>query len=235
MEAAPYLATSFFGSSNAKAPDAAWERMLEHCLYPTLAFIPPLIASYCITVLIFQKYTNWKGLKLQKLAGQLSMYPAFVGLIWYSHATLIDYRYWQLDNYQLRQDTSTVECDLFANLYIACNIVQAIGQMQTERPPLLHQLMGHHVLSILCYTSGFYFDRFRWWTAFAGVCELTNLFLVPVFACKEYFPEWKVQVRYIVSVFVWCEHFQHLVCKKWLHDHVFTCFCLHNPSFVGIS
>ena len=184
----------FFGSADVKAPDGVTERMLEQCIYPTLAFIPPLLASYGVAVLILKTYTDWKGLKIQKLAGQLSMYPAFFGLIWYSHATLLDHRFWHLNNYRLRQETSASECDIFANLYIACNIVQAIGQIQTERAPLVYQLMGHHVLSILCYVSGFYFDRFRWWTSFAGICELTNLFLVPVFACKEYFPEWKVEV-----------------------------------------
>ena len=189
------LGTHFFGSSSVQAPDHAWERLLHQCVYPTLTYIPPLLALYAVSVWLLQRYTDWKGLKLQKLAGQLSMYPAFFVLIWYSHATLLhDGYFWHLDQYRLRQETSTTECDIFANLYIACNIVQALGQIQTERAPLVYQLLGHHVLSILCYASGFYFDRFRWWTAFAGVCELTNVFLVPVFACKEYFAQWKVEV-----------------------------------------
>mmetsp|Transcript_39967 Transcript_39967/g.73782 ORF Transcript_39967/g.73782 Transcript_39967/m.73782 type:complete len:205 (+) Transcript_39967:434-1048(+) len=71
----------------------------------------------------------------------------------------------------------------------AANIVQAIGQAQTEKSPLLYQLMAHHVLSVACYTSGFYFNRFRWWSTFAGCSEITNLFLVPLVASKEYFPD----------------------------------------------
>ena len=63
------------------------------------------------------------------------------------------------------------------------------------RPCSFNSWFIQHVLSILCYASGFYFDQFRWWTALAGICELTNVFLVPVFACKEYFSEWKTQVR----------------------------------------
>lgn len=187
---------SLFGTNLASAPPGAHERLLYACILPSLGFIPPLLLSYGVSVLILRTYTNWRGLKLEKLAGQLSMYPPFLFLIWYSHATLLDHRFWKLDNYGLRQESSASECDLFANLYIACNIVQAIGQIKTERPPLLYQLMAHHALSIWCCASAFYFDRFRWWTAFAGVCELTNLFLIPVFACKEYFPQWKIQTWY---------------------------------------
>lgn len=188
---------AFFGSFHVAPPENAWERMYQQCIIPVLSYIPPLLASYGIAVFLLTKFTDWRGLKLQKLAGQLSMYPAFFVLVYTSHATMFDTRFWQLDGYATRVEQADKACDVFANFYIAVNIVQAIGQLQTEKPPLLYQLMGHHVLSIACYGSGFYFDKFRWWTAFAGLCEITNIFLVPVFACKEYFPEWKTQIWYL--------------------------------------
>ena len=105
--------------------------------------------------------------------------------------------YWGLENGTVRQQQSDAWCDLFANFYIAVNIVQALGQIQTEKPPLLYQLMAHHVLSIFCYAGGFYFDRYRWWTTLAGCCELTNLFLVPVFLSKDYFPQWRKETWFL--------------------------------------
>ena len=96
----------FFGSSNVSAPIHPTQRMLDNCIYTTLQFVPPLLLSYFITTLILQKYTTWKGLKLQKLAGQLSRYPAFAVLIYYSHVTLLDTRFWNFSNYALRQSTS---------------------------------------------------------------------------------------------------------------------------------
>jgi len=188
---------AWFGSSNVSPPEDAWDRVYQKCVIPVLSFIPPLLASYGISVLLLTKCTDWRGLKLQKLAGQLSMYPAFFVLIFTSHAMMFDQRFWKLDNYAVRVEESDAFCDVFANFYIAVNIVQAIGQIQTEKPPLLYQLMAHHLLSIACYGSGFYFDKFRWWTSFAGLCEITNIFLVPVFACKEFFPEWKREGWYL--------------------------------------
>ena len=193
----PSWAAHWFGTYAAQAPGDVGTRMREGCIYPTLALIPPLLISYGFAVLILRTYTTWRGLKLEKLAGQISMYPAFLVLIWQSHTTLVVYpRFWDLDQYAWRQQGTVAECDFFATLYIACNFVQAVGQIKTEKSPLREQLMIHHALSIACYASSFYFDQFRWWTALAGICELTNLFLIPVFACKEFFPEWKTHVSY---------------------------------------
>lgn len=198
-QSSPLSFSSFFGSARISddAVVGSWERVLQECVRPVLCYIPFLLASYAVTRLLLQRFTDWRGLKLQKLAGQLSMYPAFFVLIYTSHATMLDHRFWHRDSYHYRFRHSALECDVFANFYIATNIVQAIGQLQTEKPPLLYQLMAHHVLSVACYTAGFYFDRFRWWTAFAGCCEITNVFLVPVFACKEYFPQWRKQRWYL--------------------------------------
>jgi hypothetical protein len=185
----------FFGSS--RVSEGSWERVMQECLRPVVVlYIPMILAWYGLTVLLLKRQTTWRGLKLQKLAGSLSMYPAFIVLIYTSHATMLDHRFWTVA-YDQRLHKSAYECDVFANFYIATNVVQAIGQLQTEKPPLLYQLMAHHVLSVTCYAAGFYFDRFRWWTAFAGCCEITNLFLVPAFACKEYFPEWRRQTWYL--------------------------------------
>jgi len=123
----------------------------------------------------------------------LSMYPAFFALIWSSHATLMESIFWQ--GPEQRMTSSSAGCDFFASLYIATNLVQAIGQLQTESGPLLWQLMAHHVMSIFCYGCGFYFDRFRFWTAFGGASEITNLCLVPVQAAKE-LPEIRKQTWY---------------------------------------
>jgi len=88
-------------------------------------------------------------------------------------------------------------------VYIASNLVQALGQLQTESGALVWQLMAHHLLSIACFAGGFYFDRFRFWTAFAGLCEITNLFLVPVFAAKD-IPEIKAYRWYTANgVLLW--------------------------------
>jgi len=173
----------------------SWERVLAQCVKPVLMYIPMLMACYGISILILKRYTDWSGIKLQKLAGSLSMYPPFLVMIFTSHATILDPTFWSSTG--ARFEHSSYYCDVFANFYIATNIVQAIGQIQTEKPPLLYQLMAHHVLSVACYAAGFYFDRFRWWTAFAGCCEITNLFLVPVFASKEFFPEWRKETWFL--------------------------------------
>ena len=184
-----------FGSSDTTG--TSWDRVVDDCLYPVFRYyVPMLLACYGLTVFLAKQLTDWKGLKLQKLAGSLSMYPAFFVLVATSHLTLMDSQFWTWD-YNNRMRQTSVACDVFCNFYIAANIVQALGQIQTEKPPLLYQLMAHHVLSVAAYMSSFYFDRYRWWTALAGSCEITNLFLVPVFACKEFFPEWKKQTWYM--------------------------------------
>lgn len=192
-----------FGSSDVTS--GSWDNVREKSLNQVLVYIALLIACYVLTELILKQITDWKDLKLKKLAGSLSMYPAFFVMVYTSHiGSFTDARFTATLNYHDRYHSSSDTIDMFANFYIAANIVQAIGQVQTEKPPLLYQLMAHHVLSIACYTSGFYFDRFRWWEAFAGMCEITNLFLVPVFACKEFFPEWQEQTWYLWnSRFLW--------------------------------
>jgi len=210
-----YIGSSDFSPNN----NDAWERVLEDCLRPVvLYYMPLLLSSYGLSVLVLKRFTDWKGLKLQKLAGQLSMYPAFLVLICTSHGTILQSQFWT-SGYEERKYGSSDLCDLFANFYIAANIVQAMGQIQTEKAPLLYQLMGHHILSVGCYVCGFYFNRFRWWTAFAGASEFTNLFLVPVFACKEYFPEWRKEYWYLWSTrLLWLSFITHrfLLFPSWL-------------------
>jgi hypothetical protein len=189
-----------FGSRNVPYDVGSWDRVVENCVKPVVTYIPFLLACYGICLALIKKwYPKWDDLKHQKIAGSLSMYPAFFVLIYTSHATMVDTTFYGPEAHETRFHTSSYSVDLFSNFYIATNIVQAIGQLQTEKPPLLYQLMAHHVLSVACYASGFYFDRFRWWTAFAGCCEITNLFLVPVFACKEFFPEWKTETWYLYN------------------------------------
>ena len=206
-----------------------WDNVWHQSLQPVLLwYIPALLACYAACVVVLQHTTDWKGLKLQKLAGQLSMYPAFLVLIYTSHVTVLDPLFWSTttttdddaEHHHRRMTHSSWHCDVFANLYIATNIVQAVGQLQTEKPPLLYQLMAHHILSVACYTAGFYFDRFRWWTAFAGCCEVTNLFLVPVFAAKEYFANtWRKQYWFLWnSRLLWMTFVTHrlLLFPAWL-------------------
>ena len=199
-----------FFSSPPASELGSWDNVIEKSLKPVVYYhIPVLLACYYITFFSLGWYTGWTGLKLQKLAGQLSMYPAFFTLVYTSHRTIMDPSFWSLESDKRFNGTSEI-CDLFANFYIATNIVQAMGQIQTEKPPLLYQLMVHHVLSIACYWGGFYFDRFRWWTAFAGACEITNIFLVPVFASKEYFPEWRKETWFLYnSTLLWWSFVTH--------------------------
>merc|ERR1712154_325532 len=119
----------------------------------------------------------YDGIKLKKIAGFASTYPFVLSLVYFSHAGTFDLYHSET----LRTYGSSSNCDTFATMFIASNIVQALGQVQTEQGPLLCQLMTHHIISIACYTFSFYFDRLRFWTCFAGLCEVTNLFLIPVF------------------------------------------------------
>ena len=180
---------------HAEVPSGSWDNVWEKSAKSVLFYIPVILACYFVTLFVLQRMTDWKGLMLQRLAGQLAMYPSFFLLIISSHGGSSDAKFW--NGYEGRFFESDLWVDVFANFYIAVNIAQAIGQVQTEKPPLLYQLMVHHALSITCYTSGFYFDRFRFWTAFAGCCEITNLFLVPVFASKDYFPEWRRETWFL--------------------------------------
>lgn len=187
-----------FGSSQVEA--GSWDNIKDKCMPQVLSYIPYLLACYFITFFTLQQLTDWKDLKLQRIAGQVSMYPAFFVLVATSHIATLDTNFWGLtDGGNARFQSSDYWCDVFANFYIAVNLVQAMGQIQTEKPPLLYQLMAHHVLSIFCYGGGFYFDRFRWWTTLAGCCEITNLFLVPVFMSKDYFPEWRKERWFLIN------------------------------------
>ena len=198
----------------------------EECLIPVLTYIPFLLASYGASTLVLTKLAGWKGLKLQKLAGSLSMYPASLVMIYYSHATVLDHNFWSADHHR-RFLESAREVNVFANFYIATNIVQAISQLQTKKPPLLYQLMGHQVLSIFCHVAGFYFNRFRCWTSFVCCCEITNLFLVPVFACKVYFPEWKAKTWYLWNTrLLWITFVTHRLV-------LFPCWLAHGRGING--
>ena len=96
------------------------------------------------------------GLRLQRLAGYLGLYPIFVLMVYYAHVGA-----W--DVYPLgssgRATFSSPNGELFNHLYLSSNIVAALGQAQTERGALLWQLMAHHALSLVCFGAGFYFDR----------------------------------------------------------------------------
>jgi hypothetical protein len=196
-----------FGSTSVTLPDRdeAWDYVWKNSVVDVLRYLPLLVGWYGLCLLFIKtNYSHWPSLQQEKVAGSISMYPAFVVLIVTSHFTAFaDPTFVDRDgiaslgSVQARTDASTSLCDVFANLYIATNIVQAMGQIQTERPPLLHQLMAHHVVSVLCYVSGFYFNRFRYWTSMAGCCEITNLFLIPVYLCKEFFPSWRSRYWYL--------------------------------------
>jgi len=139
------------------------------------------------------------GIKLERLAGFVGLYPFFMLMVYYSHTG----SWAHFAAGASRSTESNADSDTFICLYLAGNIMQAIGQSQTESGVLLWQLMAHHALSIFCFGLGFYFDRFRFFCAFAGMCETTNLFLVPVFAAKE-IPSIKVHTWYKVNgVLLW--------------------------------
>lgn len=142
------------------------------------------------------------GIKLERLAGFVGLYPFFIIMVYYSHAG----SWAHFASGAPRSTHSNADCDTFVCLYIASNIIAAIGQVQTESGVLLWQLMAHHALSIFCFGTGYYFDRYRFFCAFAGLCETTNLFLVPVFAAKE-IPKIKAQAWYKVNSVFLCATF----------------------------
>jgi hypothetical protein len=154
-----------------------------------------MIASYIVATGLCKFGFGLTGLKLQRLAGFVGMWPFFVCMVYYAHVGTYDIFF---NGAEARTYDSSAASERFAFIYISSNIVAAMGQLQTESHPLLTQLMAHHVLSLFCFGAGFYFDRFRFWMAFAGCCEVTNLFLVPVFAAKE-MPHFKKQAWYKVN------------------------------------
>jgi hypothetical protein len=180
----------------------ALETIWKNCIVDVLKYIPLLLLCYGISLFyIKRKHPKWSSLQQEKVAGAISMYPALFLLIYTSHYTIFieENQFYGLssDKINARTYESSSTCDIFANLYIATNIVQAIGQIQTENPPLVYQLMVHHFISVVCYISSFYFDRLRWWATLAGCCEITNLFLIPVVLCKEFFPSWTTHYWYL--------------------------------------
>lgn len=139
-----------------------------------------MVLAYAVAMLVLSRF-GLEGLRLKRLAGFISMYPFIVIMCIFAHCGTWHHVATQAS----RVSDSNGHIDNFAILYIASNVVQALGQVQTESGLFLCQLMAHHILSIGCFTGGFYFDRLRFWTALAGLCEVTNLFLVWVFVAKE--------------------------------------------------
>eukprot|EP00520_Triparma_pacifica_P004612 CAMPEP_0118655348 /NCGR_PEP_ID=MMETSP0785-20121206/12876_1 /TAXON_ID=91992 /ORGANISM="Bolidomonas pacifica, Strain CCMP 1866" /LENGTH=270 /DNA_ID=CAMNT_0006548071 /DNA_START=106 /DNA_END=915 /DNA_ORIENTATION=- len=166
--------------SGPKDPD--YDAAIEQLYHPCLQWGAYMVGSYLLTTIILYFTTSLRGLSLQRIAGYASQYPFFVLMVYYAHVGTSDLIDTTPEN---RTFSSNESGDTFATIYIASNIVAAMGQLQTEKGALLVQLMIHHVLSILCFGAGFAFERYRFWIYFAGCCELTNLFLVPVFAAKE--------------------------------------------------
>lgn len=150
-----------------------------------------MLLSYAVATALLKRSTGLRDKKLQRIAGFVGMYPFFVAMVFFAHRGVMEI----FLAHASRTNDSSPSTDTFIHIYIASNIIAALGQLQTEEGALLAQLMAHHVLSIACFAGGFYFDRFRFWTAFAGLCETTNLFLVPVFAAKE-LPQIKFQSWY---------------------------------------
>ncbi|GMI36804.1 hypothetical protein TrCOL_g6993 [Triparma columacea] len=165
---------------------------LSTCFIPCAYWIGAMMASFALTTGILHLTTSLKGIPLQRIAGYISQYPFFIAMVYYAHAGTLDLLY---EGAKERAFQSSKSGDTFCYIYIASNIVAALGQIQTESGALLIQLMIHHALSITCFSLGFAFDRFRFWTAFAGCCEMTNLFLVPLFLTKE-LPHLKQQAWY---------------------------------------
>jgi len=142
-------------------------------------FVSNVVASGAMA--LFAGMAPLSNIRHKRLAGYVGIYPFYVLQVYYAHEGA-----WEiLDGALDKTIDSSPGCDTFAHLYIASNLVAAIGQIQTEQGVLLGQLMCHHVLSVVSVGAAFYFDRFRFWSAFAGLCEVTNLFLVPIFAAKE--------------------------------------------------
>jgi len=179
---------------------------LKNCFEPTLKWAVVEVVCYLVTNGIMRLMGFKEGLRLQRLAGYCGLYPIFALMVYYAHLGV-------MDTFRLGPEARAFENsdngETFMYLYLSSNIVAAAGQIQTEKGALLWQLMGHHALSLICFGAGFWFDRFRFWSVFAGCCEMTNLFLVPVFAAKE-MPHIKEQTWYKINgVFLWVTFVTH--------------------------
>ena len=169
---------------------------LSQLYEPAAKWAVVMVLSYLATNGVM-RLCGWKeGLRLQRLAGYVGMYPFFVAMVVFAH--IGTYEIFMEGTAHARAYSNTFSSEQFAYIYISSNIVAALGQLQTESGMFLVQLMSHHVLSLACFSAGFYFDRFRFWMAFAGCCEATNLFLVPIFAAKE-LPHIKEQMWYKIN------------------------------------
>mmetsp|Transcript_18964 Transcript_18964/g.48515 ORF Transcript_18964/g.48515 Transcript_18964/m.48515 type:complete len:263 (-) Transcript_18964:280-1068(-) len=157
--------------------------LLSRCFYPVARWSLEMVCSNLFVSggMALAGMAPLSNLRHKRLAGYVGIYPYYVLQVYYAHVGTLEIFNGGLD----RMHDSSPGCDVFSHLYIASNLVAALGQLQTEQGVLLGQLMCHHVLSIAAVGAAFYFDRFRFWSAFAGLCEVTNLFLVPIFAAKE--------------------------------------------------
>ena len=158
--------------------------LLSRCFHPVGMWSGVMIAANLLVsaAMACAGMAPISNIRHKRLAGYIGIYPFYILQVYYAHLGTIEIIGDGLD----KNLASSTGCDVFSYLYIASNLVAAIGQIQTERGELLVQLMIHHVISIVAMSAGFYFDRFRFWSAFAGLCEVTNLFLVPIFAAKEF-------------------------------------------------
>jgi hypothetical protein len=169
--------------------------LLSNCYVPSAKWGAAMIGSYLLTNGIM-RLLGWKeSIQLQRLAGYVGMYPFYVLMCVYAHLGAHELYY---AGANARTFESTPNSETFAYIYISSNIVAALGQVQTESGMFLVQLMAHHVLSLVCFGAGYYFDRYRFWMSLAGCCEITNLFLVPIFAGKE-LPQIKEQMWYKIN------------------------------------
>ena len=166
-----YLSSFYFSTPEeaVPVPISPSYYSLSTCFIPCAYWGAAMMMSFAVTSGILHLTTSLRGIPLQRIAGYVSQYPFFMIMVYYAHAGTMDMIH---EGAKERALMSSASIDTFCCLYIASNIVAALGQIQTESGALLIQLMIHHALSITCFSLGFAFDRFRFWTAFAGCCEV---------------------------------------------------------------
>jgi len=114
-----------------------------------------------------------KGAARRDFAHILVWFPFNVLLLYAAGSACYDLRGSTTERYFAKSASSHT----FMHMYISAQFIGVVLQASSDDLRKQVPILTHHVVSIVCYAGGLYFQRMHFWACADGMCEVTTLFL----------------------------------------------------------